>query len=218
MTPTDMEDDADHAQALKVLGRDRAGNARPERAQQKLDALRQWADEQAPDEATYDRVWARLEASAAAPENRHGAAHALTASEAPWWQRWFSGQPLGIALASLMLVVGAAVLWQGVFAPEDDFSGSKGASQRIGVRDLQAGTPALVAELKSLGLAPRLERRDGELAMTVQLPEKIPESLQRWATRWGVTAQPGEVLRVVLFHRPQAVAPPAGEAPAPPSK
>ena len=57
-----------------------------------------------------------------------------------------------------------------------------------------------------------------DLTGGVQLPEKIPESLQRWATRWGVTAQPGQVLRVVLFHRPQAVAPPAGEAPAPPSK
>lgn len=207
MKPTIPDDTADRASALRVLGSDREGNPRPDRAEQKINALRQWADEQAPDEGVYARVWARLEAAHA------DKAKVPTPAADPWWRRWFGGQPLGFALASLVLVTGAAVLWQGVFAPDEELSGNKGLAQRIAVHDLQATPPALVAELKALGLSPRLERRDGELAVSVQLPEKIPESVKQWAARWGVKAVPGQVMRVVLYHRDGAAGAPSAPQP-----
>lgn len=183
-TSDDLERDA----LLRALATDSNGLVHPERAQRVQDELKEMAERSALDDAALERVRQRVLAASRNPGGSE--------SSQPWWARWFGGQPLRFAaLASVVIALGAGVLWLQTSDPVLEVTDGKGAVQRVSITDYDATTPGVVAELLTIGLAPAVERSPETIRVQVLLPDPLPANVVAWAARWGLKVQAGQTLK-----------------------
>lgn len=172
---------------LRALATDSNGVVDPARAQRIEEGLKEMAERSALDDAALERVRQRVLAAARNPGGSE--------SSQPWWARWFGGQPLRFALASLIIALGAGVLLLQTSDPVLEVTDGKGAVQRVSITDYDATAPGVVAELQALGLAPVVERSPETIRVQVLVPDPLPANVVAWAARWGLKVQAGQTLK-----------------------
>lgn len=173
---------------------EQAQGPKAELARALIAAMRESGESLAPSDAACREQWQRIAAEMA---ERNG-----TKPRNPWWRALFSPPALAWGAATALLLLGLATWLRFPSEPEFDIVAMRGNAQRIEIDDFAAPEPALVAELRRLGVDVALERGADGLRLSAQIPTPPPAGLDGWLQRWKVRVSAGSALFLVLVPAP----------------
>ena len=103
---------------------------------------------------------------------------AAPARVSPYRRRWFAGSRTGFAAAAtVVLAVGAAVLWRSTLPPPEALRGIIGGTVHLEARDPPALKRRLAEELTAVGVSVSGYERFGHLGIDADLPLPVPAAV-----------------------------------------